>query len=247
MARNGSVIDATDLVVMIQPVTDTQVLVVEDEPVVLEVVSRYLEREGYRVTTAADGDAGWHAFQETQPHLVVLDLMLPGASGIEICRRIRERDATPVIMLTARGDEMDRIAGFEVGADDYLSKPFSPRELVARVKAVLRRSYDGPPQAVGRLSGAGVLVDLGARLALVDGRPIELTQREFDLLAFFMAHPRKVFSREQLLSHVWGEAWFGDTGTVTVHVRRLRTKVETDPQNPARIRTVWGAGYRWEA
>jgi DNA-binding response OmpR family regulator len=227
-------------------VMETQVLVVEDEPLVAEVVARYLERERYRVTSAADGEAGWRAFIEARPHLVVLDLMLPGLSGMDLCRRIRVQGDTPVIMLTARGDEMDRIAGFEVGADDYLSKPFSPRELVARVRAVLKRSYDGPPTAAGRITSAAITLDLAARSATVDGRRVELTHREFDLLAFLMANPRRVFSREQLLDRVWQEGWFSDTGTVTVHVRRLRTKIEDDPENPARIKTVWGLGYRWE-
>jgi DNA-binding response OmpR family regulator len=213
---------------------------------VVEVVGRYLEREGYSVATAPDGESGWRAFADNSPHLVVLDLMLPGLDGMEICRRIRERGRTPVIMLTARGDEMDRIAGFEVGADDYLSKPFSPRELVARVKAVLRRTYDGAASAGGQLSSAGVTLDLAARSATVNDRPVDLTQREFDLLAFLIGHPRRVFSREQLLEHVWEDAWSSDPGTVTVHVRRLRTKVEDNPDRPERIRTVWGSGYRWE-
>lgn len=227
-------------------VNDTQILVVDDEPVVVEVVGRYLQREGYLVTSAGDGNAGWQAYNGARPHLVVLDLMLPGMNGIELCRRIRETGHTPVIMLTARGDEMDRIAGFEVGADDYLSKPFSPRELVARVKAVLRRSYDGTPAASGTLASGDVVLDLGVRDARVGGRPVSLTQREFDLLAFFLANPRRIFSREQLLDRVWEEDWTGDTGTVTVHVRRLRTKIEEDPENPRHICTVWGAGYRWE-
>ncbi len=224
----------------------TRILLVEDEPVVVEVVGRYLEREGFAVSSAPDGPGGWRAYEEVRPHLVVLDLMLPGLSGIEVCRRIRQVASTPVIMLTARGDEMDRIAGFEVGADDYLSKPFSPRELVVRVKAVLRRSYVGAPSASGTLSSGGVTVDLASRAASVDGNQIELTQREFDLLAFFIANPRRVFSREQLLAELWNDGVSADTGTVTVHVRRLRTKVEANPELPARIRTVWGSGYRWD-
>jgi DNA-binding response OmpR family regulator len=224
----------------------TRLLVVEDEPLVVEVVSRYLQREGFAVVSAFDGPSGWASFQEVRPHLVVLDLMLPGMDGIEVCRRIRAEGATPVIILTARGDEMDRISGFEVGADDYLAKPFSPRELVARVKAVLRRSYDGPPAETGSVTSGGVVLNLGARAALVDGRTVDLTQREFDLLAFLMSRPGRVFSREQLLERVWNESWAGDASTVTVHVRRLRTKIEDDPENPRRIKTVWGAGYRWE-
>jgi DNA-binding response OmpR family regulator len=224
----------------------TRLLVVEDEPLVVEVVSRYLQREGFAVASAFDGPSGWESFQEVRPHLVVLDLMLPGMDGIEVCRRIRAESETPVIILTARGDEMDRISGFEVGADDYLAKPFSPRELVARVKAVLRRSYDGPPSETGSLTSGGVVLNLAARAAVVDGRPVDLTQREFDLLAFLMSRPGRVFSREQLLERVWNESWTGDASTVTVHIRRLRTKIEDDPESPVRIKTVWGAGYRWE-
>jgi DNA-binding response OmpR family regulator len=224
----------------------TRLLLVEDEPLVVDVVSRYLQREGFSVASASNGASGWQSFQDVRPHLVVLDLMLPGIDGIEVCRRIRQQGQTPVIILTARGDEMDRISGFEVGADDYLAKPFSPRELVARVKAVLRRSYDGAPVESGILSSGGVVLNLAARSTVVDGRRVELTQREFDLLAFFLRWPGRVFSREQLLERVWDEAWPGDASTVTVHVRRLRTKVEVDPENPARIKTVWGAGYRWE-
>ncbi|MFN0096055.1 MAG: response regulator [Dehalococcoidia bacterium] len=225
-----------------------RILVVDDEPVVVEVVERYLQREGYAVVTALDGRQAMEQFDETRPHLVVLDLMLPRLSGMEVCQRIRTGHRTPIIMLTARGDEMDRIAGFELGADDYLSKPFSPRELVARVKAVLRRSYEGGDLSTGdRLSSGGITLDPKARRVEVRGSVAELTTREFDLLHFLMRRPGEVFTREQLLEHVWNFEWFGDASTVTVHVRRLRTKVEADPDNPKHICTVWGAGYKWEA
>ena len=225
-----------------------RILVVDDEPMVTEVVERYLEREGYSVRTAGDGIDGLDAFGEMRPHLVILDLMLPRLGGMDVCRRIRESSRTPIIMLTARGDEMDRIAGFEIGADDYLAKPFSPRELVARVKAVLRRSYvDGAVLSDGHLASGGVSIDPRSRAVHAHGLAVELTQREFDLLFFLMSHPAEVFSREQLLERVWNYDWYGDASTVTVHVRRLRTKVERDPNNPENIKTVWGIGYRWEA
>lgn len=223
-----------------------RILVVDDEPVVVEVVERYLQREGYAVHTAADGKAALAAFTRTRPHLVVLDLMLPQVNGMDVCRTIRETSRTPVIMLTARGDEMDRIAGFEIGADDYLAKPFSPRELVARVKAVLRRSFDGQYENAERIVSGDVTLDPRARSVVAHGAEVDLTTREFDLLRFFVTHPTEVFSREQLLERVWDEDWYGDPSTVTVHIRRLRTKVERDPDNPEHIRTVWGMGYKWQ-
>ena len=224
-----------------------RILVVDDEPMVTEVVERYLQREGFAVRTAADGAAAMDAFAEMRPHLVVLDLMLPQVNGMEVCRRIRESSKTPIIMLTARGDEMDRIAGFESGADDYLAKPFSPRELVVRVKAVLRRTFDGALAQPGERVAAGEIVaDPRARSVVVNGAAAELTTREFDLLVYLMTHPGEVFSREQLLERVWKYEWFGDSSTVTVHIRRLRTKVEAEPENPRHIKTVWGSGYRWE-
>ena len=223
-----------------------RVLVVDDEPVVLEVIERYLSREGYEVTTAADGDAGLREWAARRPHLVVLDLMLPSVSGMEICREIRRTDDTPIIMLTARGDEMDRIAGFEMGADDYLAKPFSPRELVARVKAVLKRSLTEVGLEGGTLHCGEIAADSVTRTVSVSGEESRLTNREFDLLWFFLTHAGRVFSREQLLEKVWQFKWVGDPSTVTVHVRRLRTKVERDPERPTHLKTVWGAGYRWD-
>ncbi|MGK2965947.1 MAG: response regulator [Tepidiformaceae bacterium] len=223
------------------------ILVVDDEPTVVEVVERYLKREGYRVLTAADGVAALDQARSARPHLVVLDLMLPGMDGLEVCRRLRETSRVPIIMVTARGEETDRIAGLETGADDYLAKPFSPRELVARVRAVLRRTYDDQDLRVrDRIEVNGFVIDPRGRTVDASGIRITLTSREFDLLVFLVTHPDEVFTREQLLERVWEYEWFGDSSTVTVHIRRLRTKIEQDPDNPRHIRTVWGSGYKWE-
>ncbi|MFG2465804.1 response regulator transcription factor [Streptomyces canus] len=223
--------------------TRPRVLVVDDDPTVAEVVAGYLDRAGYLVDRAADGPDALARAAANRPDLVVLDLMLPGMDGLEVCRRMRGRGPVPVIMLTARGDEDDRILGLEVGADDYVTKPFSPRELVLRVESVLRRSR--PSQPSGHLGAAGLSMDPAARRALKDGAELALTVREFDLLAFFLRHPGRVFSREDLMREVWG--WdFGDLSTVTVHVRRLRGKVEDDPARPRLIQTVWGVGYRFD-
>ena len=219
------------------------VLVLDDDPTVTDVVRRYLELGGYRVRTSADGRAGLADALADPPALLVLDLMLPGLDGLEVFRRLREEHPVPVVMLTARGDEADRVAGLELGADDYLTKPFSPRELVLRVAAVLRRATPAPDR--GALADGDLVVDLAAREARRAGRPLTLTFREFDLLAFLMQHPREAFDREALLHRVW--SWsFGDQSTVTVHVRRLREKVEDDPSHPRRILTVFGVGYRYE-
>jgi two-component system, OmpR family, response regulator ResD len=223
-----------------------RILVVDDEPVVTEVVERYLAREGYTVRTEADGEAALRAYSEMRPHLVILDLMLPKLGGIDVCRQIREGSQTPVIMLTARGDEMDRIAGFDVGADDYLAKPFSPRELVVRVRAVLRRTLDASLLQSDRLVRGDIAIDPRGRAVEVAGVPVELTVREFDLLWFLVNHPGEVFTREQLLTKVWKYEWFGDASTVTVHIRRLRTKIEREPEKPRHVQTVWGVGYRWD-
>jgi two-component system, OmpR family, response regulator ResD len=223
--------------------TGARVLVVDDDPTVAEVVTGYLDRAGYVVDRAGDGPDALARAAAHWPDLVVLDLMLPGMDGLEVCRRMRGRGPVPVIMLTARGDEDDRVLGLEVGADDYVTKPFSPRELVLRVESVLRRTR--PSQPSGRLTAAGLAVDPAARRALKDGAELALTIREFDLLAFFLRHPGRVFSREDLMREVWG--WdFGDLSTVTVHVRRLRGKVEDDPGRPRLIQTVWGVGYRFD-
>jgi two-component system, OmpR family, response regulator ResD len=222
-----------------------RILVVDDEPTVREVVQHYLEREGYRVQAVKDGPTALAAFSANVPDLIVLDLMLPGVDGLEVCRQIRAKDSTPIIMLTAKGHESDRIVGLELGADDYVIKPFSPRELVARVRSVLRRAGAGDGQRTVPLRAGDVTVDPATREVTVAGRPVSLTVREFDLLAFLVSHPRQVFSRGQLLRQVWEYSWLGDTSTVTVHVRRLRAKVEDDPSNPRRLQTVYGVGYRF--
>ena len=221
------------------------VLVVDDEPVVREVVARYLRRDGFETLEAANGDDARALIETRRPSLVVLDVMLPGTDGLELCRWIRAASDLPVILLTARGDEADRIVGLELGADDYVTKPFSPRELAARVRTVLRRSI-APPAAVERLTFDGLAIDGTSREATRDGSPVTLTAKEFDLLWFLASHPRQVFSRDQLMDRVWGYSAPLDTGTVTVHVRRLREKVEADPARPAHLRTVWGVGYRFD-
>ncbi|MGW0825086.1 response regulator transcription factor [Streptomyces sp. NPDC002845] len=227
-------------------VPGARVLVVDDDPTVAEIVSGYLDRAGYAVDRAADGSAALDRAAAHWPDLVVLDLMLPGMDGLEVCRRLRARGPVPVIMLTARGDEDDRILGLEVGADDYVTKPFSPRELVLRVESVLRRTRPGAgPQPVNALNAVGLSVDPAGRRATKNGADLALTLREFDLLAFFLRHPGRAYSREDLMREVWG--WdFGDLSTVTVHVRRLRGKVEDDPARPRLIQTVWGVGYRFD-
>jgi DNA-binding response OmpR family regulator len=220
-----------------------RVLVVDDDPTVAEVVTGYLDRAGYVVDRAGDGPDALARATAHWPDLVVLDLMLPGMDGLEVCRRMRGRGPVPVIMLTARGDEDDRILGLEVGADDYVTKPFSPRELVLRVESVLRRTRPAEPSAT--LSAGGLTLDPQARRATKHGTELALTIREFDLLAFLLRHPGRVFGREDLMREVWG--WdFGDLSTVTVHVRRLRGKVEDDPARPRLIQTVWGVGYRFD-
>ncbi len=221
------------------------VLVVDDEPVVREVVARYLRRDGFETLEAGDGDEARALIETRRPSLVVLDVMLPGVDGLELCRWIRAGSDLPVILLTARGDEADRIVGLELGADDYVTKPFSPRELAARVRSVLRRTTAPRPQTE-RLVFDGVALDGASREVVRDGMPVALTAKEFDLLWFLASHPRQVFSRDQLMDRVWGYAAALDTGTVTVHVRRLREKVEADPARPAHLRTVWGVGYRFD-
>jgi len=220
------------------------VLVVDDEPIVRDVVVRYLEEEGFRTLQAADGDAARTLLEQETPSLVVLDLMLPGTDGLALCRWIRSRSELPVIMVTALGEESDRLAGLELGADDYLTKPFSPRELVARVKAVLRRS--SPVDAKAELiEVGGLIIDAGRREVRRDGAALRLTTLEFDLLWFLATNPNRVFSRHELMQRVWGYTSVLDTGTVTVHVRRLREKIEADPSRPRHLETVWGSGYRF--
>ena len=220
------------------------VLVVDDEPTLREVVVRYLEREGYKALVARDGDEAELLLRNEPPDLVILDLMLPGTDGLELCRRIRAASSLPVIMLTARGEETDRIVGLELGADDYVTKPFSPRELVARVRTVLRRSTDRPrPQEI--VQHGDLILDAASRDVRKGGRLVRLTAKEFDLLWFLASHPRRVFSREHLMASVWDYRSAFDTGTVTVHIRRLRAKIEDDPARPRHIETVWGVGYRF--
>ncbi|MFG3043055.1 response regulator transcription factor [Streptomyces sp. NPDC048330] len=229
------------------PPPATRILVVDDDPTVAEVVTGYLDRAGFAVEHAADGPDALLRAGERRPDLVVLDLMLPGLDGLEVCRRLRETGPVPVIMLTARGDEEDRITGLEVGADDYVTKPFSPRELVLRVESVLRRSQQatGPSPVRTVLADAGLALDQATRRATRQGRELALTLREFDLLAHFLEHPGTAHTREALMRSVWG--WdFGDLSTVTVHVRRLRAKIEQDPARPRLIQTVWGVGYRFD-
>jgi DNA-binding response OmpR family regulator len=219
------------------------VLVVDDEPIVRDVVVRYLERDGFKTLTASDGDVARALIEEREPSLVVLDVMLPGTDGLTLCRWIRGRSSLPVILLTARGEEADRIVGLELGADDYVTKPFSPRELAARVRTVLRRTNG---QAAGRetIAFGEIHLDGASRVARLADVPVQLTAKEFELLWFLASHPRHVFSRDQLMDRVWGYAAAVDTGTVTVHIRRLREKVEADPANPRHLQTVWGVGYR---
>jgi DNA-binding response OmpR family regulator len=222
----------------------TTVLVVDDEPIVRDVVVRYLEQEGYRTLQAADGDQARELLERETPSLVVLDLMLPGTDGLALCRWIRARSELPVIMLTALGEEADRIDGLELGADDYVTKPFSPRELVARVRTVLRRSTPEAPKAE-RIEAGDLEIDAARREALKSGELLRLTTIEFELLWFLASHPNRVFSRDQLMERVWGYTSALDTGTVTVHIRRLRQKIEDDPSRPRHLETVWGAGYRF--
>ena len=221
----------------------TTVLVVDDEPIVRDVVVRYLRRDGFDTLEAADGEAARAAIETGRPELVVLDVMLPGIDGLELCRWIRARSQVPVILLTARGEEADRIVGLELGADDYVTKPFSPRELAVRVRTVLRRSH-GRSTPSRQLGFGDVALDGASRIVTRAGEPVPLTVKEFDLLWFLASHPRTVFSRDQLMDRVWDYAAAVDSGTVTVHVRRLREKLERDPSEPQHLKTVWGAGYR---
>jgi DNA-binding response OmpR family regulator len=219
------------------------VLVVEDEPIVRQVVVTYLRQEGHPTLEAADGRTALELIERSEPGLIVLDLMLPGIGGLELCRIIRGRSDTPVIMLTARGEEADRIIGLDLGADDYVTKPFSPRELVARVRSVLRRARVRPGTAP--ITAGPLEIDPRAREVTREGVPLRLTVKEFDLLVFLASNPRLVFSRAQLMDRVWGYDAAFDTGTVTVHVRRLREKIEDDPSHPRHVETVWGVGYRF--
>lgn len=231
------------------------VLVVDDETNIIDVCTVYLLREGYQVISAASGDEAIRLWRLHNPQLIVLDLMMPGKNGWQVCEEIRNEQDVPIIMLTARGDEMDRLMGLTMGADDYLTKPFSPRELVLRAKAILRRQQRGYAEAAngaGTLPPAHIMKFPGLELNVlhrsvrVNGKEIELTVKEFELLHLFAGHPEQVFSRNQLLSKVWDIDYYGDTTTVTVHIRRLREKIEPNPSEPRYIKTVWGIGYKFE-
>ncbi len=218
---------------------------VDDEPRVREVVSAYLERDGFRVLEAADADSARLHLERDLPDLVILDLMFPGVSGLDLLVELRKNSQVPVIVLTARVEEADRVLGLELGADDYVLKPFSPRELAARVRSVMRRV--APPPSAEMLDFDGLRIDMAARSTEVNGSPVSLTVKEFDLLAYLASNPRQVFTRNQLLQHVWdSSADWQDPATVTVHVRRVRNKIEADPAQPRWLVTVWGVGYRFE-
>jgi DNA-binding response OmpR family regulator len=226
------------------------VLVVDDEPIVAEVVGHYLRRDGFAVVSAHSGPAGLAAALDPAhtPQAIVLDVMLPGLDGLEVCRRLRQSHVTaPIILLTARGEESDRIAGLGIGADDYVVKPFSPAEVVARVKAQRRRvQLDTTPPGDGQLRGGEVELDPLERGVKVRGQPVALTAKEFDLLHYLMAHPGDVFSRDDLLDAVWDKEFVGGPATVTVHIRRLREKIERDPSRPTHLKVVWGTGYKFD-
>ena len=226
----------------------SRILVVDDESLVTEVVERYLSRDGFEVTTADDGAKALALARTWTPDVIVLDLMLPALDGLEVCRILRKESDVPIIMLTARGDEADRIVGLELGADDYVVKPFSARELVARVKAVLRRSNGAAVHAdegdVLRFND--LVVNPRTRTVEIAGNPVSLTAKEFELLHYLSAHPAQVFSRDQLMNDVWDYTFAGDASTVTVHISRLREKIEPDPVRPRHLKTVWGVGYKFE-
>lgn len=234
-----------------------RIVVVDDERNITDVCKRYLEREGYEVWAAADGEEALSLWREHEPDLLMLDYMMPKRDGLQVCDEVRRAKDTPIIMLTARGEEADRLLGLTMGADDYMTKPFSPRELVLRVRNILRRSGISAPSAASprepsaesksaQLSFDGLTIHVAERRVVVQGREIELTVKEFDLLHLMATYPGKVFSRNQLLNAIWDMAYEGDTSTVTVHVRRLREKLETNPSDPTWIKTVWGIGYKLE-
>lgn len=236
------------------PMSELTILVVEDEPSIAEVVGLYLQRAGYQVQTAADGKIAMSMLENETPDLVILDLMLPEIDGLSLTRWLRERSDMPIIMLTARREEIDRIAGLEMGADDYVVKPFSPQELVSRVRAVMRRirrasspQGEWPPASNERpLTYGEFVIDALSRTVTISGKDIPLTAKEFDMLYLLAQHPKQVYTREQLLDRVWGGSEYIDPGTVTVHIRRVREKIEADSSKPTRLVTVWGVGYKFE-
>jgi two-component system, OmpR family, response regulator ResD len=226
-----------------------RVLIVDDETSLREVLRQYLRLEGFVTLEAADGVEALQVAQRTPPDLIILDLMLPGVDGVEVCRRLREMTAAPILMLTARHEEADKVEGFQAGADDYVTKPFSPREVVMRVRAIMRRLEVTTVPAIaldGVLRLGSMVINPQTRQVERDGRVVDVTTKEFDLLYFLARRPRQVFTRQQLLDHVWDGAYYGDPSTVTVHIRRLREKVESDPANPRHIKTIWGIGYKFE-
>jgi DNA-binding response OmpR family regulator len=225
------------------------ILIVEDEPSIAEVVSLYLQRAGFQTRHASDGKTAMTLVEEQTPELAIIDIMLPEIDGLSLTRWMRDRSNLPIILLTARREEVDRIAGLEMGADDYVVKPFSPQELVSRVRAVLRRT--GREQGEGEsghiLNFENLTIDPRSRTVTRAGKEIMLTAKEFDMLYLLASHPRQVYTRGQLLERIWGRTEYIDPGTVTVHVRRLREKIEDDPSSPSRILTVWGVGYKFES
>ncbi len=228
--------------------SELSILVVEDEPSIAEVVGLYLQRAGYQVQTASDGKIAMAILEEGIPDLVILDLMLPEIDGLSLTRWLRDRSDVPIIMLTARREEIDRIAGLEMGADDYVVKPFSPQELVSRVRAVMRRikRAQTPAEFERPLTFGNLVINALSRTVSISGGDIPLTAKEFDMLYLLAQHPKQVYTREQLLDRIWGGAEYIDPGTVTVHIRRVREKIESDPSNPTRLVTVWGVGYKFE-
>jgi len=241
MTRENSELDNT--------LPPRRVLVVDDEANIREVLCQYLAAEGFLTTEAADGDQALRQVVGTPPDMIILDLMLPGLDGLEVCRRIRATSAVPILMLTARGEEIDKVTGFRVGADDYVTKPFSPREVVMRVQAMMRRVQATSVPAMvqdGTLHFGTLIIRPQLHIAERDGVALDLTSKEFDLLLFLASHPRQVFTRQQLLDHVWDIGYFGDISTVTVHIRRLREKIETEPSAPRHVKTVWGVGYKFD-
>ncbi len=226
------------------------ILLVDDEAIVLDVVERYLLRDGYTVRVARDGESALVSARHERPDLIVLDVMLPGLNGLEVAQRLRAESTVPIIMLSARGEETDKLLGLGLGADDYVTKPFSPKELVARIAAVLRRTANAATSTGADdqiLRGGALRIDPRGRSVTRDDTTLELTAREFDLLLFLARHPGQVFTRQQLLDQVWDFEFYGDPSTVTVHVRRLREKIEPDPVRPRYLKTVWGVGYKFES
>jgi DNA-binding response OmpR family regulator len=225
-----------------------KILVVDDEPHILELVKYNLAQEGYEVLTAHDGAQAVARARDNQPDLIILDIMLPYVDGLEVCRQIRRDSAVPIIMLTAKGGELERVVGLEIGADDYVTKPFSPRELIARVRAILRRTAaEASPGQAGPLRGGGLILDPNTHEVTLDGRAVDLTAKEFELLRLLLSHPNRVFTRDFLLEHIWGYDYYGSTRTVDMHISRLREKIEDDPGSPTYIVTVRGVGYKFKA